>query len=466
MSAASTSEGRVTWSSRMGFLLATVGSAVGLGSIWKFPYMVGENGGGAFVIVYLAALALIILPVLLAEFLIGRLGGGSAVGSLRKVAQDHGSSTAWGLLGVWSVLGGFLILSFYSVIGGWTIAYIPEAFGGAFTGQAESAIAAQFTTMLGDPGRLALWHGVFMAATAGIVALGVISGVERAVTILMPLLFVIIIGLCVYSASIGDFGRTVEFFFTPDFSKITADVVLNAIGLGFFSISVGMGVMITYAAYTDRSINLTSNAVTTIVADTVVSFMAGFAIFPIVFAYALDPAQGPGLMFLTLPIAFAQMPGGAIVGGAFFVLLFVSALASAISLLELIVSWAVEKGIPRVVAALGGGLICWVIGLATVYSFNDWSNYFPLASVPGFEKKTVFDVIDYATSNVMLPVGGILISLFAGWVIARRTAFAELRFTGAFFGRLWWFLVAVVCPIAIAGVLIFQIFFQGSGGGG
>jgi len=465
MATATASEPRVTWSSRLGFLLATVGSAVGLGSIWKFPYMVGDNGGGAFVIVYLAALAFIILPVLLAEFLIGRIGGGSAVGSLKKAAELNGATRAWGFLGVWCVIGGFLILSFYSVIGGWTIAYIPESLGGVFTGASREAIDAKFGALLSDPIRLAMWHGVFMAATAGIVAMGVISGVERAVTILMPLLFIIIIGLCLYAASIGDFGRTVSFFFTPDFSKITFDVVLDAIGLGFFSISVGMGAMITYAAYTESSINLTSNAIATIVADTVVSFLAGFAIFPIVFAYALDPAQGPGLMFQTLPIAFAQMPGGAYVGGAFFILLFVSALASAISLLEVIVSAAVEKGIPRPVAAIGSAAVCWVLGLGTVFSFNEWSNYFPLASVPGFEKKTFFDILDYLTSNIMLTVGGILISLFAAWVIARKTAFAELHWGSGLFTQLWWILVAFVCPVVIAIVLIFQI-FGGSAGGG
>jgi NSS family neurotransmitter:Na+ symporter len=227
-----------------------------------------------------------------------------------------------------------------------------------------------------------------------------------------------------------------------------------------------MGAMITYAAYTESSINLTSNAIATIVADTVVSFLAGFAIFPIVFAYALDPAQGPGLMFQMLPIAFAQMPGGAIVGGAFFILLFVSALASAISLLEVIVSAAVEKGIPRPVAAIGSAAVCWILGLGTVFSFNEWSNYFPLASVPGFETKTVFDILDYVTSNIMLTVGGILISLFAAWVIARKTAFAELHWGTGLFTQLWWVLVAFVCPLVIAYVLYAQVFGGGSSAGG
>ena len=343
------------WTSRWGFLLATVGSAVGLGSIWKFPYMVGENGGGAFVFVYLLALAAIVFPVLLAEFVIGRAGGKSAVGSLQGIAARHGGTRAWGLLGLWSIIAGFLILSFYSVIGGWTIAYIPLAAQGAFHGQSGESVTAIFNGLLANPNRLILFHGIFMALTAGTVSLGITNGLERAVTILMPLLFVIMIGLVAFAAATTGLGKAAAFMFTPDFSKITPQIVLDAIGLGFFSISVGMGVMITYAAYTGREINLTEIAVATIAGDTFVSFLAGFAIFPLVFAYNLDPAGGPGLMFVTLPVAFAQMEWGTIVGAAYFILLLVSALASALSLLELIVSYAVERNVNRVVAALGGG---------------------------------------------------------------------------------------------------------------
>jgi neurotransmitter:Na+ symporter, NSS family len=453
------------WTSRWGFLLATVGSAVGLGSIWKFPYMVGENGGGAFVLVYLAALAVIVFPILLAEFVIGRRGGQSAVGSLQRVASETGATRAWGFLGMWSVAAGFLILSFYSVIGGWTIAYVPIAASGGFEGLNASEIGALFQALLADPSKLFMFHTIFMGLTAIIVALGVTNGLERAVTILMPLLFIIMIGLVIYAALTYGLGRSAEFMFTPDMSKITPKVVLDAIGLGFFSISVGMGVMITYAAYTGRDVNLSEIAIATIAGDTVVSFLAGFAIFPLVFASGLDPAGGPGLMFVTLPVAFATMEWGTAVGAAFFVLLLVSALASALSLLELIVSYAVERGVARPIAALGSGAICWVLGLATVYSFNVWAQWFPLAGVAGFEKKTVFDLIDFFTSNIMLPVGGILIAVFAGWVMSSAAVKDELGLRGGLMFELFRFLLRIVCPLAL-GVVLFAGLMVGGGGGG
>jgi NSS family neurotransmitter:Na+ symporter len=453
------------WTSRWGFLLATVGSAVGLGSIWKFPYMVGDNGGGAFVLVYLLALAFIVFPILLAEFVIGRRGGLSAVGSLRRVAAETGATPAWGLLGVWSVIAGFLILSFYSVIGGWTIAYVPLAASGGFAGQDAAQIGAQFNALLADPSKLLLFHTIFMALTAGIVAMGVTNGLERAVTILMPMLFLIMIGLVIYAAMTYGLGRSAAFMFMPDMSKITPQVVLDAIGLGFFSISVGMGVMITYAAYTGRDINLSEIAVATIAGDTFVSFLAGFAIFPLVFAAGLNPAGGPGLMFVTLPVAFAQMEWGAVVGAAFFVLLLVSALASALSLLELIVSYAVERGVARPLAALGGGAVCWALGLATVYSFNVWAQWFPLAGISGFEKKTVFDLIDFLTSNIMLPVGGILLAFFAGWVMSASAVRQELGVRGGPVFALFRFLLRVVCPVALVLVLLAGLFGGGGGGG-
>lgn len=456
---------KVEWSGRLTFLLATMGSAVGLGSIWKFPYMVGANGGGAFVIVYLLGLALIIFPLLLAEFIIGRRGGGSVVGSLQSVAEEHKATRAWGLLGVWSVLAAILILSFYSVIGGWTIAYLPVAVSGGLNGQTPETIGMMFNGLLADPTRLTLTHGMFMALTAGIVALGVTSGLERAVTILMPLMFLIMLGLCFYAVTTGEAGRAFTFMFTPDFSKITGQVVLDAIGLGFFSISVGMGAMITYAAYSDRSINLSQIAIATIAGDTIVSFLAGFAIFPLVFAYGLDPAGGPGLMFVTLPVAFAQMPAGAIVGAAFFFLLLVSALASALSLMEIIVAYAVERGLPRAFASIGAGLLCFALGMLTVFSFNVWSQWFPLADVPGFATKTVFDIIDYLTSNIMLTVGGFLLAIFGGFVMSRRAVAEELGIADNGWLAFYRLLLQVVCPLVVGLILISAIWGTAATGG-
>ncbi len=457
-------ETRITWSGRMAFMLATVGSAVGLGSIWKFPYMVGENGGSAFLLVYLGGLVLLILPLMLAEFVIGRRGSGSAVGSMRTVARESGASPLWGMVGGWGVVTGFLILSFYAVIGGWTLAYIPISAGNAFAGASPEAIGAIFGALLADPGRLILWHGVFMALAIGTVAMGVISGIERMVTFLMPLMFAILAGLVVYALATGDVAATINFFFAPDSSKVTWDVALNAIGLGFFSIGVGIGVMITYAAYAERTISLTKAAVWTILADTFASFLAAFAIFPIVFGFGLDPAGGPGLMFTTLPAAFGQMGAGAIVGVAFFLLLAVSALASAISLLELSVSFVVERfRMARALAALLIGGACFAVGLGTVWSFNNWSGWHPLAFIPTFEGKTFFDALDFLTSNIMLPVGGIAIALFTGLFVARKVLSEELAIRSPMVVGFLRFLLAVVAPLAILAIVVVTL-AQGGGG--
>lgn len=448
------------WSGRFAFLMATVGSAVGLGSIWKFPYMVGANGGSAFLFAYLAGLVILILPLMIGEFVIGRRGGKSAVGSLAKVAADSGATRAWGVVGAWGVLTGFLILSFYSVIGGWTVAYVPQALSDAFAGKSPAEVGALFAGMLADPVGLTFHHGVFMALTAVVVARGVSEGIERAVTLLMPLMFAILIGLVVYAYMTADVAKAAAFFFTPDFSKLTPEVMLSAVGLGFFSIGTGIGAMITYAAYAPRDIRLGDAAVWTIAADTFASFLAAFAIFPLVFAYGLDPGEGAGLMFTTLPIAFGQMPGGAYVGAAFFFLLVISALASAISLLELVVAWATERtGMSRPAAAYGSAFICWAIGIGTVLSFNHWSQWFPLASVPAFESKTFFDVIDYLTSNIMLPLGGIFLGLFVGWVMSKMAVLEELGIADGPTWRALQFLLGVVVPIVIFILFVVNLGF-------
>jgi neurotransmitter:Na+ symporter, NSS family len=397
---------------------------------------------------------------MIGEFVIGRRGGKSAVGSLAKVARDNGASPAWAVVGGWGVLTGFLILSFYSVIGGWTIAYIPHALSDAFAGHTPEQVAAQFSATLADPVGLTFHHAVFMALTAVIVARGINDGVERAVTFLMPLMFAILIGLVGYAFATADVAAAATFFFTPDFSKLTPEVVLSAVGLGFFSIGTGIGAMITYAAYAPREIRLGEAAVWTIAADTFASFLAAFAIFPLVFSYQLDPAGGAGLMFTTLPIAFGQMPGGTFVGAAFFVLLVVSALASAISLLELVVAWATETfGVSRTTAAYGSAFVCWIVGLGTVLSFNHWGTWYPLDAVPSFESKGFFDALDHLTSNIMLPLGGIFLGLFVGWVMSKKAVLEELGIQDGARWQLLRFLLGVVCPAAIAILFIVNLGF-------
>ncbi len=440
--------------------MATVGSAVGLGSIWKFPYMVGANGGSAFLFAYLAGLVILILPLMIGEFVIGRRGGKSAVGSLAKVATDSGATRAWATVGAWGVLTGFLILSFYSVIGGWTIAYVPKALSNAFAGQSPEAIGASFGGMLADPVGLAFHHAIFMALTAVVVARGINDGIERAVTFLMPLMFLILMGLVGYAFATADVEAAANFFFTPDWSKLTPEVALSAIGLGFFSIGTGIGAMITYAAYAPREIRLGEAAVWTIAADTFASFLAAFAIFPLVFSYGLNPGEGAGLMFTTLPIAFGQMPAGAFVGAAFFFLLVISALASAISLLELVVAWATERfGVSRAVAAYGSASVCWIIGIGTVLSFNNWSKWFPLSDVAGFETKTFFDIVDHVTSNIMLPLGGIFLGLFVGWVMSKKAVLEELGIADGPVWKVLRFALGVVVPIVIFILFVVNLGF-------
>jgi NSS family neurotransmitter:Na+ symporter len=367
-------------------------------------------------------------------------------------------------VGVWGVIAGFLVLSFYSVIGGETIAYIPLALDGSFDNATKETTAALLADLESNPERLALYHGIFMALTALVVASGVASGIERAVTILMPLLFVLLIVLAIYAATIGDFGRAFRFFFEVDFSKLTPGMVLSAIGLGFFSIGVGVGLMVTYASYAAKDISLNQIAIATITADTIASFLAGFAMFPIVFGFGLQPDAGGGLMFETLPVAFAQMPGGGVVGAAFFLLLFVSALASAMSILELVVAWAVERGVNRPTAALLIGCLCWFVGLATVFSFGEWKDFHPLAGVPVLGNLKPFLILDYVTSNVMLPIGGILIALFVGYAVKRSTIFAELGWRGGAVATVWLWLIRIVAPLIILAIMISSIAGSISGG--
>jgi NSS family neurotransmitter:Na+ symporter len=443
-----------TWSGRAAFFLATVGSAVGLGSIWKFPYMVGENGGGAFLALYLVGLALAVLPLMIAEFVIGRAGQGSAVSSIVRVATKTGASRHWGLIGAWGVAAGFLILSFYSVFGGWTIAFAVQALQGGATAPDGAAAGAAFGAFLADAGSMTAYHAAFMALTALIVIGGVSGGLERALTILMPLMFVILLGLVAYAATSGGMDRALTFLFQPDFSRVTWKTALDAIGLGFFSIGVGIGVMITYAAYAGREIGLGTMAVSTIAADTVASLLAGLAIFPIVFAHGLDPAGGPGLMFVTMPVAFGQISGGAILAFAFFTLLLVSALASAISIMELIVAWAAERhGLSRRAATLWTAILCAVTGLATVWSFNLLADVYPFQPFGILQGKTFFDAIDWLTSNLMLPLGGIALAVLLGWTSAGRILVDEIGGRGQ--GReILRFLLRFVVPGAIGAVFV------------
>jgi NSS family neurotransmitter:Na+ symporter len=406
------------WSGRAGFVLATIASAVGLGSIWKFPYEVGENGGAAFVLFYVLGLALAVVPLMLAEFAIGRRGGGDAATSIARLAAAHGAHPGWRWVGVLGVLTGVLVLSFYSVIGGWTLAYALQP-------------SLPYEALLAAPGRMIAYHAVFLALAAAVVARGVGGGIELASKVLMPLLVLLMLALAAYGVVAGDAAATLRFLFKLDLSAFTARAALEALGLGFFSIGVGFGLMITYAAYARADIGLRQVALWSIGADTAISLAAGFAVFPLVFANGLDPASGPGLVFVTLPIAFARMPFGGVAAVAFFALLFVAALASAISMLELAVAPLVRGyGWRRAPAAALVAGVCFVAGLATVLSFNRWSRWSP----------TPYQLLDHLTSNVLLPLGGLAIALFAGWALPKSLLAQELRSTQRGAALLYWLL--------------------------
>jgi neurotransmitter:Na+ symporter, NSS family len=418
---------RELWSGRVGFILANIAAAVGLGSIWKFPYEVGTNGGGAFVLFYLVGLALIVLPLMLAELALGRRGRSDAIRSILNVASAAAASPRWGFVGAIGVVAGFLILSFYSVIGGWAIAYLVDTVQiGLPAGDAQAA-QARFDALLASPLKLALYHLAFTAIASAIVARGIAGGIEEASKILMPMLVLLIAALAIYSAIEGDLARTLRFLFVLDAKHLTAQVALDALGLGFFSIGVGLCILITYAAYAGPQIDLQQVAIFTIVSDTAISFMAGFAVFPLVFAENLNPSGGPGLVFTTLAIAFARMPFGAIAAMAFFGLLTVAALGSAISFLELAVAPLRNAlGWSRVYASLACGLACWAVGLVSVLSFNLWAGWFPLASIPLFANATPYDLIDHLTSNVLLPACGFGLAIFVGWAIPKQVLGEEL----------------------------------------
>jgi len=432
------------WTTRWAFILAATGSAVGLGNIWKFPYITGENGGGAFVIVYLVCIAIIGIPLMMAEVLIGRRGRQNPINSLNSLVEEEGKSRAWRWLGAMGILAGFFILSYYSVIAGQALAYIPRVFFGVFDGVTPDGAASIHAALVSDPERLLAWHTIFMLITMLVVTRGVQHGLEKSVRFMMPALFVILILLVGYAANTGEaFTRSVHFLFDPDFSKLTANSILTAMGHAFFTLSLGMGAIMVYGSYLPKKTSILKVSVTISVMDTSVALLAGLAIFPLVFANGMEPGQGSSLIFQTLPIAFGHMPGGQFFGGIFFLLLVFAAWSSAISLVEPIVAWLVEnKGLRRIKATFLAGGIIWLLGLLTVFSFNIGQNW-------TLFDQTAFGLLDYLTANIMLPFGGLLIALFAGWVMKQSSTADELNIGNGIVFKGWLLLIRFITPAAI-----------------
>lgn len=434
------------WSSRLAFILAATGSAVGLGNIWRFPYMTSDNGGGAFVLVYLACVAVVALPILFAEILVGRSGRKSPINSLLDIARAQGISKGWAGVGWIGLVAGVLILSFYSVVAGWTLHYAWLYFDQLVGGPGIQDAGAVFNELLGNATELTAWHAVFMLLTVGVVALGVEKGLERAVTFLMPALFVMLLVLLGYGFTTGHVGEAAAFLFKPDFSKINAGVVLSAMGQAFFSLSLGMCAMMTYGAYLPSNVSIPRVGVAVALADTGVALLAGLAIFPVVIEFLGTPTGGgAGLIFTSLPSAFNQM--GAIFGLLFFVLLSVAAWTSSISLLEPATAYLVERGMSRKAAAIGMAMLCWALGLLSVFGFNHLSHIQPLG------QPTILDAINLVANDLMLPLGGLLIAIFAGWVISTDRLRQQLHGIPDWLFTTWRWLVRLVAPVLVLLVL-------------
>jgi NSS family neurotransmitter:Na+ symporter len=443
------------WSSRLAFILAATGSAVGLGNIWKFPYIAGENGGGAFVLIYLVCIAVIGIPIMMAEVMLGRRGRQSPINTMKTLAAEENASPHWKWLGWAGVLAGFLILSYYSVIAGWALAYVFRTGSGVFTGLTADGVQAIFTRLTGSPESLLAWHTIFMIMTMVIVARGVSGGLEKAVKLLMPALFVLLFVLVGYAWNSGSFQEGLDFLFQPDFSRISANGILIAMGHAFFTLSLGMGAIMVYGSYLPGNASIAKTSIAVSLMDTLVALLAGMAIFPIVFANGLEPGAGPGLIFQTLPIAFGHMEYGAFFGMLFFLLLVFAAWTSAISLIEPAVAWLVEnKGMTRIFASVVAGVATWLFGLLTVLSFNLWSEVKLLSRFEVFRDSTIFDLLDYLTANIMLPLGGLLIAVFAAWKMSRASSMDELAMGDRFFYPLWRFLVRYITPIAVMIVFL------------
>lgn len=435
------------WSSRLAFIMAVTGSAVGIGNIWKFPYMAGDNGGGAFVLVYLLCVFAIGLPVMMSEILIGRRGRRNPVGTMALLGQEEGSTIRWRALGALGVAAGILILSYYSVVAGWTLAYAMKSVSGEFVGLPAPAIGQIFSDFAGDWKKVALSHTAFMVLTTAVIARGVERGLERAVEVMVPALLLLMLILLAYSITSGGFGEAVGFLFTPDFEALGWGGALAAMGQAFFSLSIGMGAVMAYGAYLPEETSITGAAATVVVADSSIAVLAGLVVFPIVFANGLDPAEGPGLVFNTLPVAFAEMPFGVFVGTLFFLLLVFAAWTSALGLMEPGVAWLIERfHCSRLRASIMVGSLIWLLGFGTVLSFSELSGF-------TFLFGTIYDNVDYITSNVMLPLSGILITVFAGWVMCRNSSADELGGAGSIY-KLWRALARYVAPAAITVVFL------------
>ncbi|MEM1379704.1 MAG: sodium-dependent transporter [Pseudomonadota bacterium] len=485
-----------TWSGRAAFILAAIGSAVGIGNLVRFPYQAGDNGGGAFVIVYMLAVFAIGLPVLMAELFLGRRGGGTPVAAVERLAKAEGATSVWGYMAWIGLLASFLIVTFYSVIAGWLLYFmvyligdlfgsvgtsgVGALFGTAFQGRDQAEIQSLFPALLSSPGTMILYHGIFMVLCTAIVSRGVKGGIEKAATLLMPLFFVLLVGLSVISMITGDAGAALNFLFAPDLDALgeqflNGAILVNAVGQAFFSLSLGSALMITYGIYLSRDTNIPSAATTVAASDTAVALIAGLAVFPVVFQYGLEPAGGLGLIFGPLLLAFSQMPFGGIFGIAFFAMGVFAALTSAISLFEVPASHAkgdfyldpTLRNRRRVIGAVVIGTVIFIIGVFHALSqvpvgADGVGNGVNTLKMPGWLPiiggDNILDATDKITGSIMLPLGGFLVAIFAGYAVTQSSSREELGFAQESAYQRWRFLIRYVCPTVVGLILIYGLF--------
>jgi NSS family neurotransmitter:Na+ symporter len=439
------------WSSRFAFLMASVGFAVGLGNIWRFPYVAGENGGSAFVLVYLACVVGIGVPILIAELFLGRRGKMSPPLSMRNVASAEGRHKSWQIVGHMGLLAAFTIEVVYSVVVGWVLWYLYKAITTGFAGYDGTVADAEFTAILADPTGMLFWNLVGLAVTGFIIYAGVQGGIEKAVTVLMPVLFGLLALLAAYNVFAGGMAEALVWLFEPHFDRIKPEVFLIAIGQAFFSIGVAMGGMMTFGAYLPKSVSIPGSVLIIVFADTLVAVLAGLVIFPAVFHNGLDPAAGAGLIFQTLPVAFAQMPGGYAFSIAFFLLLSVAGITSMVGLIECVTAWMEDHhGFSRHSSALT------VVGSVAVLSIFSILSYNLLGELQ-FLGRNLNDTMDYFSNQILLPVGGFLIAVFVGWFVSRDSVAEELEFGNPLLFQLWRFLLRYVVPPAMALIFYFGV---------
>jgi NSS family neurotransmitter:Na+ symporter len=445
---------RDSFGSRFGALVALAGSAVGLGNLWRFPYLVGENGGAAFIIIYILLSFLICLPIFISEFVVGRRAQENAYSAYR----DLSGGSAWKYVGLMTVIVPLIVVSYYSVIGGWSIEYFFKAATFQFTGgESQIAVSTMFTDFVTSPWAPLIGHTLFILVTALIVAAGIKGGIEKFSKIMMPLLFVIVLGIAIYSMSLPGASGGLEYLFKPDFSKIDAEVCAAALGQAFFSLSIGFGTIMTYASYVSKKENVMFQSMATAVSDLLFALIAGVAIMPAVFSFGLDPQSGPGLVFETLPYVFSQMPAGGIVAILFFIALLVAAVTSSISMFEVGVAYLVEeKKYSRIKACSLLFAVCWVMGTLCSLSFGPLSDVHILG-------RSIFDFFDHLSSNVLMTLGSLLTVLFVGWRLKKTDIYDEFTNGGTIstnvriFGVLW-FIIRYIAPLAVIVIFICGLF--------